>query len=462
MTSSGVTLTWDAVAAADNYDLRRMEMSSNRETSISDVASGYRDDEGVTAATEYGYWVRSVRSRRGLRWESAWSGKLTVTTPEASGPVAPPVPEDLTAEASSAFSVDLDWEASEGAVSYEVRRRAPGEEQYTVIPVTETSHRDDDLASDSVYEYEVQAIGSEEVESGWSSVVEERTDTFGAPENFEAEALSATEVALEWDEVAGSGMEYRVRWKVADAANWGRAQRLTATSYVVSGLSAETEHAFRVFAWHRSSGGVDDRSPAVDTTATTLAADPPDLTVEDETMNSVSLSWSEIADATGYELERRSPFESGAWSVVYGPGSERTYEDTGLDAGTSYGYRVRATLPGDRRTRWSTEAEAMTDAGPPPVPMDVTAHGVSSSMIEVRWTAVDGVTRYRLQRRPDGGGGGDWVAVAAVDPAEFPAYRDSELPADTAYDYRVRSVLEVDGETRRSEWSEPVSARTEP
>ena len=245
--------------------------------------------------------------------------------------------------------------------------------------------------------------------------------------------------------------------------HWGRAQRLTATSYVVSGLSAETEHAFRVFAWHRSSGGVDDRSPAVDTTATTLAADPPDLTVGDETMNSVSLSWSEIADATGYELERRSPFESGAWSVVYGPGSERTHEDTGLDAGTSYGYQVRATLPGDRRTRWSTEAEAMTDAGLPPVPMDVTAHGVSSSMIEVRWTAVDGVTRYRVQRRPDGGGGGgDWVAVASVDPAEFPAYRDSELPADTAYDYRVRSVLEVDGETRRSEWSEPVSGRTDP
>ena len=201
-------------------------------------------------------------------------------------------------------------------------------------------------------------------------------------------------------------------------------------------------------------------SPPAD--ATTLAPAGPELTVDAETASSVSLSWTAVEGATGYTLERQSPHGSGGWTVVYGPDPGLSYEDTGLAAATSYGYQVRATLSGGRMTQWSQEAEVATDPVAPPTPTDVTVDRVSSSEIEITWTAVAGVTRYRLQRRPDGGGPGDWEAIATVDPSDAPSYRDTGLTANTNFEYRVRSVLVVDGDIFPSAWSDAVSATTDP
>ena len=201
--------------------------------------------------------------------------------------------------------------------------------------------------------------------------------------------------------------------------------------------------------------------PAVPTAPAPAA---PELTVDAETASSVSLSWTAVAGATGYTLERRSPRGSGAWTVVYGPDSGQSHEDTGLAAATSYGYQVRATLGGNRLTQWSEEAEAATDAEAataPATPTDVTADGVSAGEIEITWTAVEGVTRYRLQRRPDGGGPDDWEAIASVDPSDTPSYRDTGLAPDASFEYRVRSVLVADGEVFHSAWSGVVSPATD-
>ena len=82
----------------------------------------------------------------------------------------------------------------------------------------------------------------------------------------------------------------------------------------------------------------------------------PDITVDQENRTSVSISWTEskkthnslIAPETYYEIYRRTlPDEN--WSFVDGRISlgNRTYEVTGLTAGTAYEIRVRMVpLPG--------------------------------------------------------------------------------------------------------------------
>ena len=82
----------------------------------------------------------------------------------------------------------------------------------------------------------------------------------------------------------------------------------------------------------------------------------PDITVDQENRNSVSISWTEsqktqnslVAPETYYEIYRRTlPDEN--WSFVDGRISlgNRTYEVTGLTAGTAYEIRVRMVpLPG--------------------------------------------------------------------------------------------------------------------
>ena len=458
-----VDLSWDAVEGASGYRLRwrRSQEAEWRVPLLESSETSYAHT-GLDPLTPLQYSVQAAGASPAS--DSEWSDSVPARTPAA----GPAVPANLTAEATSAFSISVAWDASARATGYRVMRRKAGEPADPTIRVAGTNLDDDDLAPDTAYEYQVQALGAASEESAWSEAAEERTRVFAAPPGLTAEATSHTEVALDWDAVAGPGVGYRVQWKEASAAAWGAAVSVADTAHVVTGLEAATAYEFRVLAWKRSGAGVEYTSPPSDANATTLAPAGPELTVDDETASSVSLSWTALAGATGYTLERRSPYGSGAWTVVYGPDSGRTHEDTGLAAATSYGYQVRATLSGGRMTEWSEEAQAATDAEAPPAPVapatptDVTANGVSSSEIEITWTAVEGLTRYRLQRRPAGGGPNDWGPIASVAPSDTPSYRDTGLAPSTGFAYRVRSVLVVDGANFPSAWSETVSGTTDP
>ena len=98
----------------------------------------------------------------------------------------------------------------------------------------------------------------------------------------------------------------------------------------------------------------------------------PDITVDQENRNSVSISWTEskkthnslVAPETTYEIYRRT-LPDGDWSYLTGrisPGN-RTYEVTGLTAGTAYEIRVRMSpIPGtDTHTYQYGYATVYTD-----------------------------------------------------------------------------------------------------
>ncbi len=72
-----------------------------------------------------------------------------------------------------------------------------------------------------------------------------------------------------------------------------------------------------------------------------------------------------------------------------------------------------------------------------PPATSVTAAGVSSSVVEVRWDDVTGEMAYRLERSADGVAG--WTLVKQVDQNVTSAL-DTDLTADTNYFYRVITV----------------------
>lgn len=186
----------------------------------------------------------------------------------------------------------------------------------------------------------------------------------------------------------------------------------------------------------------------------------PELTVGETSREAITLYWSEVHGASGYELIRR-PQYSNFWQLTHEGGPVTSYRDEGLQAGTSYAYQVRAVFPGGDYTAWSKAVTATTDPYPPPPPENLSARGVSSSAIELQWAPVERTTRYEVQRRPAGGNDAAWVAVASVEHSPDPVYRDEELAAATGYEYRVRSLLVYRAKALTSRWSDPVPARTE-
>jgi PKD repeat protein len=101
-------------------------------------------------------------------------------------------------------------------------------------------------------------------------------------------------------------------------------------------------------------------------------AAPSDLLVTGGTSSSLSLGWQHPStDETGFELQR-APTAGGAWQQVAAPGGgSSAHTDNGLDAATTYFYRIRAGN-GAGASAWSNVASGTTAAA---AAMTLTASG---------------------------------------------------------------------------------------
>lgn len=162
---------------------------------------------------------------------------------------------------------------------------------------------------------------------------------------------------------------------------------------------------------------------------------PPSLYASTISSGEIDPTWTAVAGAKAYELQRR-PAGTTDWypentAGIQASTTALTYRDTGLVAGTGYEYRVRATNKAGRPlTDWSATAAAVTYR---PSPM-LSATPASPTEIDLTWTAVAGAARYEIQARQPGMT--FWYEDVVVGAT---TYR-SMVPAGSTWDYRVRAT----------------------
>lgn len=106
--------------------------------------------------------------------------------------------------------------------------------------------------------------------------------------------------------------------------------------------------------------------PAPDTTAPTA---PTNLAATVVSASQIDLSWTASTDAvgvTGYSVERCQGSGCSSFSQIATP-SGTSYQDTGLSAGTSYSYRVRAIDAAGNLSGYSNVASATTQTPAPAI-----------------------------------------------------------------------------------------------
>jgi hypothetical protein len=89
-----------------------------------------------------------------------WDQHAVAALYPGSGVAAPPAPTGVNARATSATSVLITWNASTGATSYEVHRRAPGVSDVLLTTTTSTSYTDTTAAANTAYLYHVRAVNA--------------------------------------------------------------------------------------------------------------------------------------------------------------------------------------------------------------------------------------------------------------------------------------------------------------
>ena len=231
------------------------------------------------------------------------------------------------------------------------------------------------LENGTLYTFQVRAVNA----TGNGPPSDEATAT---PSTRVAEApdqvtgvsveAGAGQLTVTWDAVAGA-TGYKVQWKSGNQVfATGRQATSTTTSHTIADLTPGTEYTVRVIATKTNAPDGAASVEATGTPAFLVPAAPTGLTAAKDGRFAIGLSWTAPAvaagraPATGYEIEWSANGTDGWTDLTTITGAATvTHEDSGLDAGTTRHYRVRATSSAGAGA-WSASASATTDANAAP------------------------------------------------------------------------------------------------
>lgn len=347
-TAGRIELGWTSVSGAGSYQLIVWTDGLSDWDRIGDPITGTITSythTGLTELSTYHYRVRAVIDGA----EGDWSDSVSEI------PVRPAAP-NLSATAATG-QVQLSWAAVPDADSYRLITWTDGQTAWQRIgdPLKgdTTSYTHTGLTAGRTYFYRVAAV-IHGIEGAWTESVSEAPAAPPAPTLTAATAVG--QVELSWTAVPGVGSHNLIVW--TDALNaWvriGHPLSGDTTSYTHTGLSAGQTYYYRVSAVVNGTEGTWSNSPS----AVPGASFMPGL-VATASAQGIDLSWSKVTGADSYQLIVWTPGQS-EWERIGGTLSSDTtsYSQTGLTAGNTYYYRVRAVIDGTDGP-WSEEVDAV-------------------------------------------------------------------------------------------------------
>jgi fibronectin type 3 domain-containing protein len=244
-----------------------------------------------------------------------------------------------------------------------------------------------------------------------------------------------------------------------------------ATAYTDTGIADSSSYTYRIDATD-SLGHTSGYSNAATVTTSSNCCDnqpptaPSSLTAMAASSSEVNLEWTASTDnvgVTSYEIHRCQGTGCANFETIAGVPPQTAYTDTSLSASTSYSYFVTAEDAAGNISPNSNTASTTTlstggggDTQPPTAPTGLTVTVISSSQINLSWTASTdnvGVTGYFVERC-SGTGCTNFVQIGSPTST---SYSDTGLSGSTPYSYRVRAT---DAAHNLSQYSSIVSGTT--
>jgi fibronectin type 3 domain-containing protein len=333
--------------------------------------------------------------------------------PPAPAPTAPPPP--VLAEiliqpagaptrlmaAADASRISLSWTAGPGATGYNIKRSdTPGSKFLTIGTSSACEYVDEKVTAGTPYVYIVS--GSNEAGEGPDSAPVQAAVALpppAAPTGLTAEAAPG-KVSLKWTGSTGA-TSYRVKRASTDGLQTTIGS-VEATFLEDSAVTPGVTYGYVVVAVGR--GGESPDSAAV--AATLPLPLPVPSGVKAAAGNGrVLLTWTPVAEATGYAV-KRAPGAAGAYAEIARVAGAM-HVDGSATNGTAYRYVVQAVFP--RGTSADSEPATATPLGPPAVPGGV-AVKYDGKRLWITWSGVSGAAFYTLKRAAAPSGPFDAIA----------------------------------------------------
>ena len=151
---------------------------------------------------------------------------------------------------------------------------------------------------------------------------------------------------------------------------------------------------------------------------------PSNLTAAGIPPSHIALQWTDNSNnETTFKIERKTGSGGTYSQIAAAPSNVVTFEDSGLTAGTTYFYRVRASNSSGNSAYTNVASVTLSGDSTSPTPVGgLTATVASSSQINLSWTASTdnvGVAGYRISRCQANGGCINYTIIATVTTTSF-------------------------------------------
>jgi len=538
-TNASVTVTWKRQSGINRYAIqysRSSKFTNAKYTVPANVktqADAFRQIGDLEPSTRYYFRIRATYAN-GTN-ASDWSGSINITTSTYAfdKPSTPKVSNVLSNK------VDLSWSEVPNAGKYRVRYSTSSSFTGTVgydYPI-DNKTTIEGLTPNTKYYVQVRGLeakaddnGDPYLLTGYSGTASTSTNTFTAapPQGLAFRGASKDKIVLRWKAVPGADV-YRIQGILGSTKQYLDSDRIpaaapntkfetvdgivtaTMTGYCASGAApspgtcnsfqAGKTYLFRVTAL-KTGERISDYTaePGVSVVASSYPLPAPnDVKVVTSTENSVTLSWTKVADATSYRLQQsKSSSMSGArylYDVCRPAGSpvvcttdgdtisvELTkFESNSVDlseaikANTSYYFKIVSQVNAptfgvapdsysqfeDRASDYpATPAKATTAKYPFKAPA-LSRESPTQNSVKLTWDSLAGQTYFAVDRSKDT----EFSKIDKTTCVPTPAFgpqssNQTSLSGETTYYFRIRVASSSTCGTARSENSAPLSART--
>ena len=456
VTATSITVQWTVVNNAASYRIQWERVEDDWGEGAAGVSGTSEEFTGLASGQEYKFRVQAVPSATPNFETSDWSATHTASTNAATSLSRLPTPGNLSASNRTASTLELQWDDSDEARSFDVEYRISARGAGTWIRRSSTSNSIELTGLDAgrVYEVRVRALpvaGSTTLApSFWSAASDFSTTVavtktkLAVPRNFTRASAGVDSIGLEWDAVTGAA-SYIVRSRERNAAQSWTQHIETTTSLLLESLKTGTEYEFQVRATApaASTTAADSDWSGVIRISTNTATRPPapsprasagDALAGNDAV--IEVTWAEIARADSYFIQVRVRNAGTSWVLGSSEGLGATSTNV-IVTGQGVEFEVRMlcrrdgvwSLPSNI-ARVTTATRATVQA--PPVPGGLTLVA-GDGRIDASCDVAARAELYRWQYRE--GNSGDWTTTTST----TPAVAITQLTNGTSHQVRVRA-----------------------
>ena len=463
-TPDGITVTWKTAANAASYNVLRKTAGAEWTVLANNVTAAAYTDKDVLPGTMYWYTVKGVNSDG---TEGGYNDNGVSAT------ALYPIPADvkMTSAVVSGNTIVVTWEKANGAATYNVYRKGPGDTSWQAVSYKQsaTSYTDKNVTAGGTYKYTVRGVAADgkTVSKGFDGTGKSATmpkTITPAKVEMSGSSVDGSVIVVKWRAAAGAAT-YNVYRKGPGNTSWQAVSyKQSATSYTDRNVKPDSTYSYTVrgvaadgktLSKDYDSKGVTQKTPATVTPSVVV------LQSAKADAAGITVTWQAAANAATYNVYRKGPGDT-SWKAIAYKVSGTSYKDTSTARNTEYTYTVRGVAadgktisPSYDRTGKSAKVTASPSATPAYVTMKSAVRVTSGTKgILLTWTTANNAKTYNVYRaaNPPTDSNGNPTAVSASkwvlvgEKVDGLSFKDTTGKSGTTYAYTVRGVA-ADGKT---------------